>query len=63
MAERLTRWIEFEPVADKQSVKVARIIMREILVRYGVPYAICSDQGIEGGNSLNTFRHFVSNMG
>ena len=42
-----TKWVEVEPLANIRNVDVKRFIWKSIVTRYGVPYALISDNGLE----------------
>ena len=45
MASYYTRWVEAISLPDQRAETVARVILREIVSRYGVPTVLHSDKG------------------
>ena len=45
MADYYTRWVEAFPLPDQRAETVARVIVRDIVSRYGVPAVLHSDKG------------------
>ena len=41
-----TKWVESEPLANIRDVDVKRFIWKNIITRFGVPYALISDNGL-----------------
>ena len=39
-----TKWVETEPLANIRDVDVKRFIWKNIITRFGVPYALISDK-------------------
>ena len=48
----LTKWVESFPAPNKEATTVARILVEQIVCRYGVPIAILTDQGKEVDGQL-----------
>ena len=42
-----TKWVETEPLANIRDVDVKRFIWKSIVTRFGVPYALISDNGLQ----------------
>ena len=40
-----TKWVEAEPLANIRDVDVKRFVWKNIITRFGVPYALISDNG------------------
>jgi len=47
-----TKWAEAFPVPKKEVVTVARVVVEQIICRYGVPIAILTDRGKEVDRQL-----------
>lgn len=47
----LTKYSEAIPIPDKCASTIAKSLVEEIFLRYGIPFAICSDRGTEFVNS------------
>ena len=47
-----TKWAEAFPAPNKEAATVARIIVEQIICRFGCPIAILSDQGKEVDGNL-----------
>lgn len=42
-----TKWLEAEPMATITSAKVVNFVIKNIICRYGVPYKIIIDNGMQ----------------
>ena len=42
-----TKWVEAEPLANIRDVDVKRFIWKNIVTRFGVPYTLISDNGLQ----------------
>ena len=56
-----TKWIKAEPLANIRDVYVKRFIWKNIVTRFGVPYTLISDNGLQFDSK--TFRKYCSNLG
>ena len=56
-----TKWVEAKPLANIRDVDVKRFIWKSIVTRFGVPYALISDSGLQFDSK--TFRKYCSNLG
>ena len=56
-----TKWVETEPLANIRDVDVKRFIWKNIVTRFGVPYALISDNGLHFDSK--TFRKYYSDLG
>ena len=56
-----TKWVETEPLANIRDVDVKRSIWKNIVTRFGVPYALISDNGLHFDSK--TFRKYYSDLG
>lgn len=45
MCDYFTRWVEAIPLPDQRAETVARVVLRDIVSRYGVPVVLHSDRG------------------
>jgi hypothetical protein len=43
--EYLTKWVEAFPIVDADSVTVAKLLVEQVICRYGAPRKLLSDQG------------------
>ena len=55
------KWVEAEPLANIRDVDVKRFIWKNIVTRFGVPYALISDNGFQFDSKV--FRKYCSNLG
>ena len=55
-----TKWVEIEPLANIKDVDVKRFIWKSIVTRFGVPYALISDNGLQFDSKA--FRKYCSDM-
>ena len=55
-----TKWVEAKPLANIKDVDVKRFIWKSIVTRFGVPYALISDNGLQFDSK--TFRKYCSDM-
>ena len=51
-----TKWVETKPLANIRDVDVKRFIWKSIVTRFGVPYALISDNGLQFDSK--TFRKY-----
>ena len=56
-----TKWVEAEPLANIRDVDVKRFIWKNIVTRFGVPYALISDNGLQFDSKA--FRKYGSDLG
>ena len=56
-----TKWVEAEPLANIRDVNVKRFIWKSIVTRFGVPYALISDNGLQFDSKA--FRKYCSDLG
>ena len=45
VTDHFTKWVEAFPVPDQTAPTVAKVILNEVVARFGCPYNILSDQG------------------
>ena len=55
-----TKWVETKPLANIRDVDVKRFIWKSIVTRFGVPYALISDNGLQFDSK--TFRKYCSDL-
>ena len=56
-----TKWVEIEPLANIKDVDVKRFIWKNIVTRFGVPYVLISDNGLQFDSKV--FRKYYSDLG
>ena len=56
-----TKWVEAEPLANIRDVDVKRFIWKNIVTRFGMPYAFISDNGLQFDSKA--FKKYYSDMG
>ena len=56
-----TKWVEVELLANIRDVDVKRFIWKNIFTRFGVPYALISDNGLQFDSKA--FRKYCSDLG
>ena len=56
----LTKWVEAEPLANIKDVDAKRFVWKNILTRFGVPYVLISDNGLQFGSKI--FRKYCSKL-
>ena len=56
-----TKWVEAEPLANIRDVDVKRFIWKNIVTRFGVPYVLISDNGLQFDSKV--FRKYCSDLG
>ena len=56
-----TKWVEAEPLANIRDVDVKRFIWKNIVTRFGVPYVLISDNGLQFDSKA--FRKYCSDLG
>ena len=56
-----TKWVKTEPLANIKDVDVKRFIWKNIITRFGVPYVLISDNGLQFDSK--TFRKYCSDLG
>ena len=56
-----TKWVEIEPVANIRDLDVKRFIWKNIVTRFGVPYTLISDNGLQFDSKA--FRKYCSDLG
>ena len=56
-----TKWVEVEPLANTRDVDAKRFIWRNIVMRFGVPHTLISDNGLQFDNK--SFRKYYGELG
>ena len=56
-----TKWVEAEPLTNIRNVDVKRFIWKNIVTRFGVSYALISDNGLQFDSKA--FRKYCSDLG
>ena len=56
-----TKWVEAEPLATIRDVDAKRFIWKNIVTRFGVPYVLISDNGLQFDNKM--FRRYCDELG
>ena len=56
-----TKSVEIEPLANIKDVDVKRFIWKNIVTRFGVPYALISDNGVQFDSKV--FMKYCSDLG
>ena len=56
-----TKLVEAEPLANIRDAYVKKFISKNIVTRFGVPYVLISDNGLQFDSK--TFRKYCSNLG
>ena len=56
-----TKWVEAEPLTNIRDVDVKRFIWKNIITRFGVPYVLISDNGLQFDSKA--FRKYYSDLG
>ena len=56
-----TKWVEAESLANIKVVDVKRFVWKNIVTRFGVPYALISDNGLQFDSK--TFRSYCGELG
>ena len=56
-----TKWVEVEPLANIKDVDVKRFIQKNIVTRFGVPYSLIQDNGLQFDSKA--FRKYYSDLG
>nr|KYP31610.1 Transposon Ty3-I Gag-Pol polyprotein [Cajanus cajan] len=56
-----TKWIEVEPLACISAANVQKFVWKNLVTRFGIPYAIVSDNGIQFTDKK--FNIFLENLG
>ena len=56
-----TKWVKAELLANIRDVDVKRFIWKNIVTRFGVPYALISDNGLQFDSKA--FRKYSSDLG
>ncbi|XP_020234743.1 uncharacterized protein LOC109814671 [Cajanus cajan] len=53
-----TKWVEAEPLANITAANVQKFLWKNIITRFGIPYALVSDNGLQfTDQKLNRFIH------
>ena len=55
------KWVETEPLANIRDVDVKRFVWKNIITRFGVPYALISDNNIQFNSKA--FRSYCGELG
>ena len=56
-----TKWVEAKPLANIRDVDAKRFFWKNIVARYGIPYTLISDNGLQFDNK--TFRRYCCDLG
>ena len=56
-----TKWIKAKPLAKIRDVNVKRFIWKNIVTRFGIPYVLISNNGLQFDSK--TFRKYCSDLG
>lgn len=56
-----TKWVEVEALSRITEKKMTDFVWRNLVCRYGIPYALIADNGRQFDN--NNFREFCQNLG
>ena len=56
-----TKWVETEPLANIRDVDVKRFIWKSVVTRFGVPYALILDNGLQFDSKA--FKKYCSDLG
>ena len=56
-----TKWVEAKPLVNIRNVDVKRFIWKNIVTRFGIPYVLISDNGLQFDSK--TFRKYYSDLG
>ena len=56
-----TKWVEAKPLANIKDVDVKRFIWKNIVTRFGVPYVLILDNGLQFDRKA--FRKYCSDLG
>ena len=56
-----TKWVKAEPLANIMDVDVKRFIWKNIITRFGVPYILISDNGLQFDSKA--FVKYCSDLG
>lgn len=62
MTEYLSKWVEAKAIPNKRAATVAEVIYNEIIVRFGTPKRMLTDQGTEFLNETLTALQKVMNI-
>ena len=55
-----TKWVEAKPLANIRDVDIKRFIWKNIVTRFGVPYVLISDNGLQFDSKA--FRKYCSDL-
>ena len=55
-----TKWVETEPLANIRDVDVKKFVWRNIVTRFGTPYTLISDNGLQFESKA--FRQYCSDL-
>ena len=56
-----TKWVEAKPLANIRDVDAKRFVWKNIVARYGIPYTLISDNGLQFDNKA--FRRYCCDLG
>jgi len=56
-----TKWVEAKPLANIRDVDTKRFVWKSIVARFGVPYTLISDNGLQFNSKA--FRRYCSELG
>ena len=60
-ANYFTKWVEAEPLANIRDTNVKRFIWKNIVIRFGVPRVLISNNGLQFDSKA--FRRYCSELG
>lgn len=52
VSDCFTKWTKCFPMPDMEAKTVARLIVEEVVVQYGIPFTVHSDKGCQYKNTL-----------
>ena len=56
-----TKWVKGEPLGNIRDVDAKRFVWKNIVTRFGVPYALISDNGLQFDSKM--FRRYCDELG
>ena len=56
-----TKWVEAEPLANIRNVDAKRFVWKNIVTRFGIPYALILDSGLQFDSKM--FRKYCGELG
>ena len=57
----VTKWVEAEPLTNIRGVDAKRFVWKNIITRFGVPYVLISDNGLQFDSKM--FRKYYGELG